>query len=367
MTKLDASPRRWLDSQASLVAQVWLLSRAAMAVLWIGLSITMAETPLSLVRRWDVVHYLSIAEIGYQEDNMAAFFPGLPLLLRLGSLIGVPMGATALVLSLVGSALATAGLYRLYGAPAACLWALAPTAIFTVVGYTEGLFCAAAFWSWQRAKTQQWWQAAVLAGLACSLRISGLFLVCALAVLAICQGRGRWRRLVWLSLPLAVLAAFELFLTIQTGSWTAWLQAQQAGWTRGFATPWQSLLNTINACSTSAWEGRPEVAWVFRAEIVSMSAGVVATVWQLWRRRWPEAVFIGLQVAVFASTFWFMSVNRALLLWFPVWALLGAVVKQLSLPGGPRLGRIVVGLGFILETAVMLIWAWLFLTGHWAS
>ena len=367
VTDVDVKPRRWLNSQAALVAQVWLLSRAAMAVLWISLSISLDEAPISLLTRWDVLHYMGIGESGYLAANSEAFFPGLPILLRAGSLIGLPMEISGVVFSLLGSALATAALYRLFGAPAACLWALAPTAIFTVIGYTEGLFCAAAFWSWQRAKSQVWWQAAVLAGLACSLRVSGLFLVCALAVMALGQGRGWWKKLAWLLIPVAVLAAFQIYLHALTGSWMAWLESQQAGWTRSFTTPWQSLLHTLNACQTSAWEGRLEVPWVFRAEIVSMAAGLVASIWQLWRRHWPEAVFVGSQVLVFACSWWFMSVNRALLLWFPVWAMLGLVVKRANRPRVSRWWRLAVGFGFVLEAAVMLIWAWLFMTGRWAS
>ena len=41
-------------------------------------------------------------------------------------------------------------LYRLGGPLAAVARPFAPTAVFTVVPYTESLFCAAAFWAWER-------------------------------------------------------------------------------------------------------------------------------------------------------------------------------------------------------------------------
>ena len=51
--------------------------------------------------------------------------------------------------------------------------------------YTESLFCAAAFWAWERARADKWAAAAALAAIACTVRVSGLFLVGALLVLMI--------------------------------------------------------------------------------------------------------------------------------------------------------------------------------------
>ena len=57
--------------------------------------------------------------------------------------------------------------------------------MFTTVPYTESLFCAAAFWAWERARADRWPAAAVLAASACTLRVSGLFLIGALLVMII--------------------------------------------------------------------------------------------------------------------------------------------------------------------------------------
>ena len=86
---------------------------------------------------WDVQHFMSIARNGYADPLEMAFFPGLPALLKVGSLIGLPMEVTGVLLGLVGSALAAWALFRIGGTVPACLWLIAPTAVFTVVGYTE--------------------------------------------------------------------------------------------------------------------------------------------------------------------------------------------------------------------------------------
>ncbi|SKF62314.1 Uncharacterised protein [Mycobacteroides abscessus subsp. abscessus] len=65
-----------------------------------------------------------------------------------------------------------------------------------------------------------------------------------------------------------------------------------------------------------------------------------------------------------------MSINRAVLLWFPLFLMLGAV---LGAPFQKRTGSwrtpVAVLLGVVLTVSVglMVVWAWLLYTGQWAS
>ena len=116
------------------------------------------------------------------------------------------MAVTGVIISAVGSAAAAAALLRLGGPWAAVAWLFAPTAVFTTVPYTEALFCAAAFWAWERARADRWAAAALLAAAACTVRVSGLFLVGALLVLVITTAPGpaggaRAPARVWLLMP----------------------------------------------------------------------------------------------------------------------------------------------------------------------
>ena len=82
-----------------------------------------------------------------------------------------------------------------------------------------------------------------------------------MVVLALTQAgasRERGRRLAWLGLPVAVVAAYLGYLYAITGSWTAWLDAQTSGWARGFAWPWQSLQHTLNVLAPGAYADHPE-------------------------------------------------------------------------------------------------------------
>lgn len=326
-----------------------------------------------MVSNWDVVHFARLATDGYlAAPNLMAFFPGLPAILRLFLALGVPVVVTGLVLSAIGSAVAAAAMVRLGGPWAAIAWLFAPTAVFTTVPYTESLFCAAAFWSWERAKSGRWLAASLIAALACTVRVSGLFLIGALFVMIVTERGVGWtsrlRRSALLGIPVAVIAGFALYLYTLTGSWTAWYTAQSTGWARGLTWPWDSFLHTIPATRPGAFPDHPFGFEVFRAEMVSMVLGVVVTVWCLLRGMWAEASWVGIQVLAFSLSYWFFSVNRAVLLWFPLWIMLAQWGSWRPRNGALRLThRVVVVAAFVGSALVMLAWSWLFFTDHWAS
>ncbi len=366
-----ARRRTYVSDGPRLVAQLWLGSRLLLLGLCAATMWATGRKFSDAVGNWDVQHFLKIAREGYVDPQEVAFFPGLPLLLRLVGAVGIDPYVAGVVISVVASAVTAAALYRLggprAGVVAAGLWLVAPTAVFTVVPYTESLFCALAFWAWVRARENRWAWAGILSALACSVRVSGLFLVAALAVMAVVQGRTwaqRWSRGRWLGLAGAVLFAYASYLRITKGSWLAWYDAQAAGWNRGLTWPWESFQHTIPAIVPGAYADHPGWAWVFRAEVVSVAVGLAVTIWCLVKRRWPEATWVGLQVVAFTTSYWFMSVNRAVLLWFPMWVLLGEwVVRQ-----GHRRWRVaILAVWAGVSLALMLGWAALFYTGRWAS
>ena len=116
-----------------------------------------------MVDQWDVEHFTNLAMNGYlgrPDGTLMAFFPGLPALLRVGLELGLPIYLTGVIISAICSYLAATALARLGGPVAAVAWLFAPTAVFTIVPYTEALFCAAAFWAWERARADKWAAAA---------------------------------------------------------------------------------------------------------------------------------------------------------------------------------------------------------------
>ncbi|MFV0405297.1 MAG: mannosyltransferase family protein [Propioniciclava sp.] len=349
------------------MVQVWLATRLSFAILAVVLAISGERTLSSVLAQWDVEHYLGIAREGYADPQRMAFFPGWPLVLGLFESAGLPTVVLGSLVASVCALLAALALQRLGGRFAAVAWLLAPTAIFTAVPYTEGAFCAAAFWAWERAKSDRWGQAALLASVACTLRVSGLFLIGALLILAITQqqtrtGDPRMTRLAWLLLPTAVLGIYLAYLYGLTGSWTAWYSAQQAGWQRDFHWPWQAIANHIAQLNPNP--EHPEWVWIFRGELISWIVGLVVIVVALLRKQIAEASWVGVQVLALSLSQWLMSVNRSVLLWFPLWQQIGEYVESRPRTHGWITAGVVTGvLAFVLQ----MVWAWLYFTGRWAS
>ena len=368
------TPATLTDTGRRTVLQAWLASRGLIALVALLLAVLGGRSLADMVDQWDVEHFTNLAANGYlgrDDGTLMAFFPGLPALLRLGLELGIPIYLSGVLIAAVCSYLAAAALARLGGPVAAVAWLFAPTAVFTLVPYTEALFCAAAFWAWERARAHHWATAALLAGAACTVRVSGLFLVGALAVLALTTA-GRWadraRRLLWLGIPAAVLVGFALYLYALTGSWTAWYTAQSTGWARTMTPPWESFWNTVAAARPGATPDHPLWPPVFTAEIGSMALGVLVVGWCLGRRLWAEASWVAIQVVAFSISYWFMSVNRAILLWFPLWMMVAQWATWRPERAAVRtVHRLVVGVAFAASTLVMLAWSWLYFTGNWAS
>ena len=191
--RFDGSGRSWNGSSpARIVIQAWLASRGMIAAVALVLAVVQQRTLTDMVSNWDVQHFGKLAVGGYLADadgTLMAFFPGWPVILSLFSQLGVPVAISGVIISTACSALAAAALYRLGGPWAAVAWLFAPTAVFTMVPYTESLFCALAFWAWERARADRWLAAALLTSLACTVRVSGLFLVGALLVMIITSER----------------------------------------------------------------------------------------------------------------------------------------------------------------------------------
>jgi hypothetical protein len=373
----SSSAERNFASPGRIVVQAWLASRGMILAVALVLAVVQHRTLTDMVSNWDVQHFSELATGGYRAEpdgTLMAFFPGWPAILWLFAQLGVPVAISGVIISTACSGVAAAALYRLGGPWAAVAWLFAPTAVFTVVPYTESLFCAAAFWAWERARADRWLPAALLAALACTVRVSGLFLIGALLVMIMTSGSSaavKLRRAALMSIPAAVIMAFATYLYALTGSWTAWYRAQATGWVRQLTWPWDSFLNTIPVILPGAYADHPWWAAVFRGEMISMAVGVGVTIWCIVvslraRPMWGEASWVGVQVLAFSMSYWFFSVNRATLLWFPLWIMLSRWVagpSRLSRPGH----RLAVAAAFTVEIVLMLWWSWLFFTGHWAS
>jgi hypothetical protein len=332
---------------------------------------------LAPFQHWDWVHYLHIARDGYfpgqagpwqsDWDNREAFFPGLPLLLRAVHTVIPHWTLAGLLISFVAGAVAVLCLARiaeLYlpdpnaGRRTVVFFLVSPCAIFLTVGYTEALFLALALPAWLAAQRRNWPLAAALTALATTVRVSGLFLAAAIALhfTLIARSRRHWHSLPWLALPTLPAALYSWYLQAQTGGWMAWKHAQERGWYRTFHTPWDAWTNTWHA----AFDHTQTTGYAFmcQAELCAMLIGLFGLSLLIRKRRWPEASYIGLSLWALGTSYWYMSIPRATLLWWPLWITLAAWSLR-----KPRIKTTYLCLIAPLTT----IFAIAFLSGRWAG
>jgi hypothetical protein len=361
---------------------LWLASRvgvalAALAGIWMLGDTPAGQAPSYLSRwnQWDSQLFIDVAQFGYRGyaahtpgRHLEAFFPGEPIALRVVHVVTGDWVAAGLLISAIAGAVAMVALARLgelesadlpgCGSRAVLYLVLSPYAVFLAAGYSEALFLALALPSWLAARRGRWLAAGLLAGGAGLVRIDGVFLGLALIVeWATRAGAGRrWRDLAPLTAPFVVTAGYFGYLHHVTGDWLAWQHAQAAGWGRHLTAPWTAFHTSWSAARSPA-QGLP-YAWSFRAEVLAILLGVALTVILLVRRRWGEAVFVGLQVAALATSSYYLSVARSTLLWFPLWLLLARW----------SLNRRWVHVAYLsVSPPLMIVGVIAFTTGHWVG
>lgn len=333
--------------------EFWVISRVAVigSILLIGSIVKAVDQPWDPLSGWaahrfaafDSGHFLRTAEFGYFSATRRccsqAFLPGYPLSIRaLAPLVGGHEIWAAMLITIVAGVVAAALLWRLaadHGGPVAgqiavAALALNPLSVFMTVVYSEALFVALAIGAWLLARRGRWWWAGALAGLATGVRINGLFLASALAVMFLLQLRRRRPGVHWydgaaLLLPGLVLLAYFAWLKGQTGSWTAWQDAESLGWERELAAPWTGLVNGYSAVGTGGGFHLSSAA-----DLTAVLLGLAVTGCLLVLKRWPEAVYLGLNLAVLVCSTTLVSADRYTLTWFPMYVLLA---QALARPG----------------------------------
>jgi hypothetical protein len=344
-------------SEALAVVAIWLGTRLGVIAVAAYASATIVrgslqEPFLDRWTQWDVGHLIEIAQYGYagtpgkpRDGGLIGFFPGFPLLLRGVHVVVPDWRLAALLISLVAGAFAMVALTRLAdresghgtGIFATVAMLLSPFAVFLFAGYSEALFLAFAFPAWASARRRDW-RTAGLCGLAAgTVRITGLFLGIALVLEFLLVARPdvakpdvarpdgvdgrRWRDLAWLALPFAGVVTYFGYLWWWSGDALAWQHAQADHWGRkttnpvdAFKTTWQAAFGTHDMFTDA-----------FRVELAAAAIGVALTIWLIAKRRWPEAVYVGLQMAAFLTSSYYLSIGRATLLWWPLWVLIGGL------------------------------------------
>jgi hypothetical protein len=365
----------------TLFAKVGVL---AVGVIALWTVIGHAPTLLEPWQRWDAPHYTDVAIWGYVADDPGTlsypgyrqdfpgdldlyivFFPLFPWLTSaVLAVVGDPVVA-AFVVATVASLFVAPLLYRLVSVdlgPGIALKAAAfllvfPTAYFLHIGYTESLFLALAFGSMWLARTDRWWAAGVIGGLAALTRANGLILIPTLAVEAWLQWRqDRRLRASWLAIG-GVGIGFGIYLWL---NWSVYgdpfmfSEIQRGHWHKELSWPWDGIASAVSSTGRSNPDGAFMYGWM---ELLFTGLGAVASIATArWLRPSWGVWMIGNWLLITGTGF-VLSVPRYSLVLFGlfVWA---ALLAERWRWAGWLLGA--------ASAASMAYFAWRFASGVWA-
>ena len=327
--------------------------------------------------RWDSGFYISIVEEGYQFAGVplpsVAFFPLLPLLMRLA----LPLVGDAVVAGILVSNLAlllTAVLfYRLVAeshSPAMAgraVWYLLifPTAFFGTAVYSESLFLLTTIGSWYFARHGRWGAAGLLAAAAGLTRLVGVVVIPLLAWEWWRQMRGRegGKRPALFTLPLVLaplagIGVFIVYLWRVFGDPLAFVHGA-AAWARQpqsvLVTVADLLQKPVGGWGTAVLAGQIHIDnWLdFSLALFFLALGLVL----LRKKRYGEAAFVLLGVLIPLNSGLLMSLRRYVWVLFPAFILLAEWGER------PWVDKVITTfslLGLALFTA-------LFANGYWVG
>ena len=233
-----------------------------LALMAVALTAAWSRGWLAIWSDWDAGWYLSIARNGYSyqpgEQSNVAFAPGLPLLMRLGSVLTgsdsdpvyIAAGLIATNVALLIAVGYLVALVRLDfdGATArrTGLYALVfPSTLFLSAVYPHALFLAAAIPAFYYARLGRWWLAGLLGCLAGLARLQGVLIVVPLLYEYLAARRFDLRRVRVDVLALALVPvgwlAFVLYLVVLLGDPRA-IVAGGSAWGRQLSPPWDAVV-----------------------------------------------------------------------------------------------------------------------------
>jgi hypothetical protein len=204
-----------------------------------------------------------------------------------------------------------------------------PTAYFLHIGYTEALFMALVLGSFLAARTERWWLAGALGGLAALARINGLVLIPALAAEAFTQWLQRSPaerrfRMEWMAIGL-VGVGFALYMGLNYviyGSPFEFLRIQHEHWFKSLAAPWDAISAAFGWFRSDNPDNQLMYGFM---ELLFVGIGLAGTIFAAFRFRPSWFVWMAGNMLLFVSTSFLLSTPRYALTLFPLFVSLALV------------------------------------------
>lgn len=295
---------------------------------------------LAIWTHWDAIHYLNLAQNGYQSAGpgrfLIVFYPLFPWAIRIAALVLKNYVLSALFVSCLASVAAGLLLKELvsldYPSEIAnrAVWFMFifPGSAALHLPYSESILLAFALGSFLAARKDRWALAGILGALASLSRVNGLVLIPALGAEAVQQffltRRLRWQ---WLWIGLTALGTLGyLALNYRVlGDPFMFMTYQREHWYHTLSWPWKGVWWKIGSVLHGSGEGW---AIIGVQDLLFIIIGFIGTVWACLKLRPSYAVWMICNWLMFTSVGFVLGVSRYTLIMFPLYLLFSKMSER---------------------------------------
>ncbi len=328
--------------------------------------------------RWDVEHFIFIAQHGYDSTMRVAFFPLYPLLIRI-VMLGIHNAlVAAMLVSNIALLVVFTVLYSIvqeefneeHAQRAVLYLALFPTAFFLQAAYNESLFLCFSLLCFYQLRHSNWELAGLFGCLASLTRSAGVLLLLPFCYEYMVRRNFQWKAIRFNVLGGALIplgtALYAAYCAFRFHDPLAFSHAQ-SNWNRSLQAPWDGIIISVKSIVTSAGPLSFQslrnltdlLPVLFITTLIILS---FVGPWRLGYRRWSYSLYAVLQLTLFlifpnggTGLYPLESTSRFMLEVSPAFFILA------------RLGTYrMIHLNYVFVSgAVLFFLLTQFLTGHW--
>ena len=315
---------------------------------------------LNALANWDGGHFLKIAELGYSEDKLYAFFPLYPLVIKVVNLLIGNYLLSALLVNLLSTYTLIYVFYKFIlisfnkqvALKALSFFLLFPASFFLITVYSESLFILFTLLTFYLSRQKRLGWATFFCVLAAVTRPVGIAVILGFLV-DIYQRYGFGGKNWYVFLSPAGLLIYCLFLYLQTGNPFYFLFAEQTYWQRELTNPLEGFLSAILSLVTYGITSQDYYILVDLL-LAIFGVGMVLRSFRFLPLSYSVYALLSVIIPLFTPTL--KSMPRFLLPVFPIFILL-ALTKN----------KVAVYIYSLVSAVLLLTLSILFINGYWVG
>lgn len=309
--------------------------------------------------RWDGPHYIDLAQYWYQsfgqESLWVVFYPFYPILIKTFNLLFQDFSVSSVFVSIIFNFSASIFLFELavldFGKKTAikAVWLLNiyPTAYFLQSSYTESLFLTTSLASVYFLRRENNLLSGFFGLLSSLTRINGILLI----PLMIIESKNFKKTIQLIILTLIGLLIYLFINYITFGNFFYFTKPLETYWYKHLDWPWNGISNGFHYLQNYT----DEVLVTYLFEFITLIFTLIVTIFTYFKTRKSYGIYMLLNILLFTSTSFVLSVPRYSLILFPIFITLAKIKSNISLT--------VTSISFII---LLIYFTYLYTQGKWA-